>query len=502
MSRELANSAKNVHQTPLAESVSAFGLLHQAITELSPQPLVGNIYARNSERTGINLVSDSSNLSQNIESSPSSEKLPLAIRDTLRKRFATFSTVASPETEQLGRLTPELMTAVDQSSKIIVREPSTDTTGSDLVINRDGTIVQYLDLDLYKVNGGNLFVSLEKGAAGESSLSAEQKETLRKLISYATDRNKIVAIESPSSEAGKTTGTSENAASDSRFDSSKNGARAASSMSHGRSLPDFEQLTGRNDSSSASQSRSSDGYASSTGDNTSYSPSVSRDYTQMSLFDLLMTWFDEDSEAFKKLMPDLYKKAAGINGKLNPKLLRQLLESKDPIVGKLKNQLPDLAEAFPKSKNSNSGPVSASSDAVNQTGAKLADKAAQVSDELASSGYCAKGVSYAIERATGKVIWGNANDMRNSLPDQGFTVAQSKDLKVGQVVHVYWTPEVYAQEQARRGPCPNYGDIAVIGKGRDGQLYAYNDAAIPLNDYLQKSRYDWNTLKVFNPPNV
>ncbi|MDZ4837906.1 MAG: hypothetical protein SGJ27_29325 [Candidatus Melainabacteria bacterium] len=213
-----------------------------------------------------------------------------------------------------------------------------------------------------------------------------------------------------------------------------------------------------------------------------------------------MDWFESDPETFKKLMPHLFKKIAGSNGKLDPKKLRQVVDSKDPELVKLKGQLPQLAEAFPSSKKGGSDGISSSGDAVNATGAVLAEKAACVSSELGTSGYCAKGVSFAIERATGKVIWGNANDMRQSLPDQGFTVAQSKDLKVGQVVHVYWTPEVYAQEQARRGPCPNYGDIAVIGKGRDGQMYAYNDAATPLSNYLQKSRYDWNTLKVFNPP--
>jgi hypothetical protein len=91
--------------------------------------------------------------------------------------------------------------------------------------------------------------------------------------------------------------------------------------------------------------------------------------------------------------------------------------------------------------------------------------------------------------------------MRKSLPDHGFSVANSNNLKVGQIAHVYWTPEVWEQEKRIRGKnTPNYGDIFVIGKDKNGQLIALNDNKIPLENHLSNPRYDISTLKVFTPP--
>ncbi len=478
------------------ESASSSGLQH-LMSEFSPiMPPIGlPIFIDSNESlSGGNYALDS--VFQRSESRQTSARV-----DSLEPSGLIPTDAEFVESE---RLSVEFKTAINDSSKVIVRMPPCDTTRSDIVIRRDGTIVHYLNLSPQK-DGRNLVISLEKTAGANSGLTVEQKESLNDLIAYTRSREKEFSIEFPEpmrDETRKTT-SSGNILREALSRLLRNKNQVLPPPDHQPS-PVGDTVSNGAFSTSAPQQRSFDQSAhSSTTDNTRYVPSNNRDWTQVNLFELLMDWFGADPETFQKLMPGLYKKVAGANGKLDATKLRKLLESKDPMVSNLKNQLPRLAESFPSAKHSTADHMSPSDNAINKTGEVLAEKAAKVSEELGSSGYCAKGVSFAIERATGKVIWGNANDMRESLPEQGFTVSQSsKELKVGQVVHVYWTPEVYAQEQARRGPCPNYGDIAIIGKGRDGQLYAYNDAATPLNNYLQKSRYDWSTLKVFNPPSV
>jgi len=404
---------------------------------------------------------------------------------------------STPEVAEKGKLTAEMKQAVDSSSKVIVKIHANDGDNSDLVIKSDGTIVQKLNMDPKASTKGHLTVgvesegAIEKGSAAKK-LTEAQAAALREVMAYVNSKNKDFSVEmpppvkqdQPKAELKSVTQPEVSnekltpPASEARY--TQPGRRGYSNP--GSFAPSYEASPGSNMVENI------------------YSAPAPIDFSQVDLSELLMEWFSADPEKFKKLMPELYKKIAGADGKIDPKKLSQLQNANEPLLENLKTQLPSLANEFPATKALSGGAVSTSGDAINPTGAKLAEKAAQVSDELPGSGYCAKGVSLAIERATGKTIFGNANDMRETLPGNGFKEASSKELKVGQVVHVYWTPEVYAQEQARRGPCPNYGDIAVIGKGKDGQLLAINDNSMPLNDYLAKSRYDWNTLKVFNPP--
>ncbi len=479
MSKEFANPVDNSHTSSTAESVSLSAFQQLVSSEIS---LVNRIAA---------MIPDS---------------------------------LISPDFDEITPITAELKTAVDNSSTVTVKFSSSDTTNVDLVIKRDGTIEHYLNMDPNSYVRRNLIVAIEGDSNLSLPMTEPQSETLRELSDYCKFANKDFSLEQPTSSDANARNLTENTERRERRNYSLSGNPITpDSMDNASSTPQsvapdsfrprpvernhIPTRTSASDNSgdpssalrfSTSEQRTRAGTAS----DTSYWHSPRYDWTNVDLFELLTDWFSADPQSFKKLMPGLYKKLVGANGKIDPKKLRHMVDQKDPLLTNLKGKLPAFADSFHSTNQSRKGNVATSDCAVNSTGAVLADKAAQVSDELGGSGYCAKGVSFAIERATGKVIWGNANDMRESLPNQGFTVANSKDLKVGQVVHVYWTPEVYAQEQARRGPCANYGDIAVIGKGSDGQLYAYNDAATPLNDYLQKSRYDWDTLKVFNPPNV
>ena len=360
----------------------------------------------------------------------------------------------------------EMRAAIEAASSITVTD---DCSNADVVLKADGAIQQFLRMDR---KGGDLVIALEKGDFVPDISADKQFQLFKSLMEYTQELGKVVEMDFASGPVRTASDTGNYSSARTVYDTGRQVARTTTDTSYRpeRTISD------------------AGGYqpARTVSDTSAYQP-PQVDWSQIDLFDLLMDWFASDPEAFKKRMPGLYKKIVGADGRIDTKKLRHLVDSKDPSLESLRSH--------------SGGKVSTSCDAVNATGAKLADKAAQVSDELGTYGYCAKGVSYAIERATGKIIYGNANDMRETLPSEGFTVSKSKDLKVGQVVHVYWTPEVYAQEQARRGPCPNYGDIAVIGKGRDGQLYAFNDAATPLDDYLKKSRYDWSTLKVFTPPN-
>lgn len=360
----------------------------------------------------------------------------------------------------------EMRAAIGAASSITVTD---DCSNADVVLKPDGAIQQFLRMDR---KGGDLVIALEKGDFVPDISADKQFQLFKSLMEYAQELGKVVEMDFASGPVRTASDTGDCSSARTVYDTGRQVARTTTDTSY-RPERNISDAGGYQPARTIS-------------DTSAYQP-PQVDWSQIDLFDLLMDWFASDPEAFKERMPGLYKKIVGADGRIDTKKLRHLVDSKDPSLESLRSH--------------SSGKVSTSCDAVNATGAKLADKAAQVSDELGTYGYCAKGVSYAIERATGKIIYGNANDMRETLPSEGFTVSKSKDLKVGQVVHVYWTPEVYAQEQARRGPCPNYGDIAVIGKGRDGQLYAYNDAATPLDDYLKKSRYDWSTLKVFTPPN-
>lgn len=467
----------------------------------------------------------------------------------------SFSSPFAPQ-EQNSTIvrTPELKTALDAAPSVVLKMETNNNSRADMVVKRDGSIEHYLNMDAASQRNRDLVIAVERDDTGTNSLAEplteSQKKTLSELKEYLCDSQKKFTVNDIELETKKETnkGEGDNDKSNKENDGKENGKENYKKLSDIFKDSDIFKTFERNRNYSGPMRRATDSGASRVASASDYSPGASSagrfsasdysprsvspgpyfpaariDWNQIDLFDLMMDWFGADEEAFKELMPGLFKKIFGPNGKIDPKKLRRLVDSKDPGLKELRKELPRLAESFPNSRiireltssagdgnsSSQSGDrsssshekVSSCSDAVNATGAVLADKAAQVSSELGTYGYCAKGVSFAIERATGKIIWGNANDMRKTLPSEGFTETQSKNLKVGQVVHVYWTPEVYAQEQARRGPCPNYGDIAIIGKGEDGQLYAYNDAATPLNDYLQKSRYDWNTLKVFNPPN-
>jgi hypothetical protein len=488
MVKELLNP---VDQTASAAESAPSALHKQAVSEFLKAQPTSNADVPTVGGANPGVEASAQNRSGNIEKSvPQERSAGVAPNDLV----ATKSSAAGSEASESGKLTPELKSAVDNSAKVIVKMSTANTEGADLVIKRDGSIVQYLNMDPNKDGSKNLTVSLEKGSG--NSLSKEQAEALKELVAYTKTRNKEFSVEAPPTSPLKPTpNTAESASQEIPAGSPGQRPGAPEASSAGRS--GVESCTGRSYSNPGASPERSANHG--TGGDTGYRSSAQRDWSQVDLAELLMEWFGADPETFKRLMPELYKKIAGANGKIDPKKLRQLQESNDPLLGSVKNQLPLFAEVFPPTQGS-SGAVSASGDAVSATGAKLSDAANQVSDELPGSGYCAKGVSFAIERATGIVIGGHANDMRESLPDHGFTVANSKDLKVGQVVHVYWTPEVFAQEQAENGREQNIGDIAVITRGKDGKLYAANDNKIPLDNYLDNDRYAWNTLKVFNPP--
>jgi hypothetical protein len=397
---------------------------------------------------------------------------------------------AKAEAAEKGNLTSEMKAAVDKSEKIVVKmAPVGGDKGdkSDLVIKADGTIVQNLNMDPKKAENKNLTVSVEQNTGSSEPLTKQQNDALEKVLAYAKEKNKEVTLAEADSSTPPEVKASKpvpipSAAQPSAGDSGGGGGGG------GGSVPSGDGGGGGADSGA--------GYS---GDGGYSSPSPP-DYSNVDLSELVTEWFNDPAslEKFKRLYPELYAKLLGADGKLDTNKLKQMKASNDPLLEGLREKLPTIAAEFPETKALSSVP-SASGDAVNATGAKIAESALQVAAELPGSGYCAKGVSYAIERATGKVIGGNANDMRESLPSHGFKETPFKDLKVGQVVHAYWTPEVYAQEQARRGPCPNYGDIFVVGKDKNGQLLAINDAIVPLDQKLSHDRYAWGGAKAFTP---
>ncbi|MDP3506725.1 MAG: hypothetical protein Q8T09_01925 [Candidatus Melainabacteria bacterium] len=418
---------------------------------------------------------------------------------------APSPTPVKAEVTEKGSLTSEMKAAVDKSEKIVVKMAPAGgdkDDKSDLVIKADGTIVQNLNMDPKKAESQHLTVSVEQNIGSSETLTKQQQDALEKVLAYAKGKNKEVTLAEsasstpPEAKEGKATPVP-NAAQPSAGDSGGGGGGGGG----GGSAPsgDAAMPGGADGGAYGAASDSGAGYS---GDGGYSSPSPP-DYSKVDLSALVTEWFNDPAslEKFKKLYPELYARLLGPDGKLDMNKLNKMKASNDPVLEGLRDKLPTIASEFPNTKALSSVP-SASGDAVNPTGAKIAESALQVAAELPGSGYCAKGVSYAIERATGKVIGGNANDMRESLPSHGFKETPFKDLKVGQVVHAYWTPEVYAQEQAKRGPCPNYGDIFVVGKDKNGQLLAINDAIVPLDQKLSHDRYAWGGAKAFTPTSI
>lgn len=493
MTMEAARSQDHPQKPVPVESPTAKPLQSEATLELSSKPNKAN----NVTETRAEVKPDSvKQESVKPEAIKQESTKPEAVKREVVKSPDKATIAAQTEKAEHGALTTELKSAVDKASKVIVKMPSAGSDNSDVVIKPDGKIVHNLNMDPQKPDSQNLTIAFEQKDPSTQDLSKEQVEALQKLMVYVKDKDKEFTVHTPDSVVAKEVKTQEVPQPSVNVEQEKvDSPRVeASQRSHSGGDQSYRSSYPRSISSSGSSDYGGD-YSSSN----SYSPAAS-EVNEASMSEVLMEWFTADPEKFKRLFPELYKKISGADGKIDLAKLQMLEKSGDPMLASLKDSLPNLVNEFPQTKALSGGPASLSADAVNSTGAKLADKASQVADEMSGSGYCAKGVSAAIERTTGKAIYGNANDMRETLPGHGFSEASSKDLKVGQIVHVYWTPEVYAQERAKRGNCPNYGDIAVIGKGKDGQLYAYNDNAVPLDNYLKKSRYDWNTLKAFNPP--
>lgn len=450
--------------------------------------------------------SDSTTITTAPEAAPLHREAAVALSSPPSEVRAGRSDAPSPappkaEVAEKGSLTSEMKAAVDKSEKIVVKlAPAGGDKGdkSDLVIKADGTIVQNLNMDPNKAASKNLTVSVEQNTGSSETLTKQQNDALEKVLAYAKEKNKDVTLAEADSSTPPQVKESEaapraNAAQPSAGDSGSGGGG-------GGSVPSGDGMAGGGGGGGGAPGAATDSGAGYSGDGGYSSPSPP-DYSKVDLSALVTEWFNDPAslEKFKKLYPELYAKLLGPDGKLDMNKLKQMKASNDPLLESLRDKLPTIASEFPNTKALSSVP-SASGDAVNATGEKLADKAAQVAAELPGTGYCAKGVSYAIERTTGQVIAGNANDMRKSLPSHGFKEATFRDLKVGQVVHAYWTPEVYAQEKAKRGNCDNYGDIFVVGKDKNGQLVAINDAIVPLDQKLSHNRYDWNTAKAFTPP--
>jgi hypothetical protein len=425
-----------------------------------------------------------------------------SVHSTLTDKALALRSLGDGKSEK-SILTAEVKQAIDGSDQVKVKALAKGEQ-ADLIVKADGSIEQKIKMSPIQDKAKVLTIGVELGDAS-SKLSEAQEKTLNSLLKLAQSKDKLQA--NSTDELEKHLGAR-------LLANGESGQTGQANSEVGGTIPSLSQGIeggGVNRSSDSFVSSAAGAYSGTRGDSAVQSPysqpsesynsfASPPDFRQVDISALLMEWFAADPEKFKKLMPDLYAKLKGADGKLDPAKLKEFSQTDSAMLTSLRSTIPSIASEFPEAKALSAVGYTTSAEAISQSGAKLAEQAAKVSDQLGGSGYCAKGVSYAIENAFGMIIPGNANDMRESLPKYGFTVDSGKELKVGQVVHVPWTPEVYAQERARRGNCPNYGDIAVIGKGKDGQLYAYNDNAIPLNDYLSKSRYDWNQMKVFNPP--
>ncbi len=404
--------------------------------------------------------------------------------------------LAKAEVAEKGNLTSEMKAAVDKSEKIVVKiapAGGDKDDKSDLVIKADGTIVQNLNMDPKRTDSKNLTVSVEQTVGSTETLTEQQNDALEKVLAYAKEKNKEVTLDkanpSAPTEASESSAAPIPSAGPPRAGDSGGGG--------GGFAPSGDGMAGGGGASGAADSGA--GYS---GDGGYSSPSPP-DYSKVDLSALVTEWFNDPAslEKFKKLYPELYAKLLGPDGKLDMNKLRQMKASNDPLLEGLREKLPTIAAEFPESKALSSVP-SASGEYVNPTGKKIAESAKQVSREMGGTGLCATAVSEAIKRAMGVDIWGNANDIPKDLVKHGFTEVDPKNgLKPGQVLVVPWTEEVYAQERLKRGQhVANIGDTVVIGKDSEGKLKAYNDAEYTLNGYLEKQRYAFEKLRVFNPP--
>jgi hypothetical protein len=397
---------------------------------------------------------------------------------------------AKAEAAEKGNLTSEMKAAVDKSEKIVVKMAPAGGDKSDLVIKSDGTIVQNLNMDPNKAASKNLTVSVEQNTGSSEPLTKQQNDALEKVLAYAKEKNKEVTLaeadsSTPPEVKASTAAPIPSAGTPSAGDSGGGGGGGG-----GGSAPSGDGGGGATDSGG--------GYSGDGG----YSSPGPPDYSKVDLSALVTEWFNDPAslEKFKELYPELYAKLVGADGKLDMNKLKQMKASNDPVLEGLREKLPTIAPEFPNTK-ALSSVASISGDAVNATGAKLAENAAQVSREMGGTGYCATAVSEAVKRTTGKDVWGNANDLPKDLVKHGFTEVDPKNLKPGQVLVVPWTEEVYAQERLKRGQhVANIGDTVVIGKDSEGKLKAYNDAEYDLKEYLAKGRYNFRELRAFNPP--
>ncbi|MDZ4837970.1 MAG: hypothetical protein SGJ27_29650 [Candidatus Melainabacteria bacterium] len=174
MVKEVANS----HDAS-PKSSSALKLITEAVSEMSFSIQPARI-TDSPNPSGAELqTSRVSILSNQLEPtdrsvSPQYETMLETFKDRAVKTFSF-----SPEGKDMAsKLNPELKTTLEQASQLTVKMPRGDTTGSDLVIKQDGTIVHYLNLDQKKNGVGNLIVSIESTIATDGELTTEQKESL------------------------------------------------------------------------------------------------------------------------------------------------------------------------------------------------------------------------------------------------------------------------------------------------------------------------------------
>ncbi len=415
---------------------------------------------------------------------------------------APSPTPVKAEVTEKGSLTSEMKAAVDKSEKIIVKvAPAGDDNGdkSDLVIKADGTIVQNLNMDPKRTDSKNLTVSVEQTVGSTETLTKQQNDALNKVIAYAEEKKKEVTLDkanpsAPTEASEIRPAPIQNAAQPNAGDYGSGGGGGGGGLAP---TSDATMSRGAGGGAPGAATDSGAGYS---GDGGYSSPSPP-DYSKVDLSELVTEWFNDPAslEKFKKLYPELYAKLLGPDGKLDMNKLKQMKASNDPLLEGLRDKLPTIASEFPNTKALSSVP-SASGDAVNPTGAKIADFAWKNSSPNGTGGWCAGTVSKTIEEATGHIVYGNANHFPVNLKKIGYTEADPNNLKVGQIVVVPWTKEVWAAEREKRGNCENIGDTMVIGKDPSGRLMALNDLRYPLDQYLTSSRYDFRQMKVLTPP--
>ncbi len=399
-------------------------------------------------------------------------------------------------------MTSEMKAAVDKSEKIVVKMAPAGgdkDDKSDLVIKADGTIVQNLNMDPKKAESQHLTVSVEQNIGSSETLTKQQQDALEKVLAYAKGKNKEVTLAEsasstpPEAKEGKATPVP-NAAQPSAGDSGGGGGGGGGSAPSG----DAAMSGGADGGAYGAASDSGAGYSGDGG----YSNPSPPDYSKVDLSALVTEWFNDPAslEKFKKLYPELYAKLLGPDGKLDMNKLKQMKASNDPLLEGLREKLPTIASEFPETKALSSVP-SASGDYVNETGKKIADIAWKNSSPTGTGGWCAGTVSKTIEEATGHIVYGNANHFPANLAKIGYTKGDPNNLKVGEIVVVPWTKEVWAAERAKRGDCENIGDTGVVGRDpKSGRLMILNDLRYPIDRYFTSSRYDFSQLQVLRPP--